>query len=167
MSHDSMRAWKKIFFTFVNILCLITLLGVIISSSTLIAISPGSQTYLTIWTNSKPTVFKAFDVTYLENPVSNLTLKDLEVIKWEDIIDKQTYEVQNHSKVAVVLNNKPLKPSSPKRFPFTIPTLIIRKDDREEFVKMTNNASKEDSIQISKECKKWNNYKLPEEGRCF
>ena len=159
---DSTETWKKIFFSFAKIFRLATLLGVVVSSTSLFVITPGSQSYLTIWNNSKPTaVFKTYDITYLENSVMNLSLKDLEIIKREDIFDKQSYEIQNHSKVAIVLNNQPLKPSSPKTFHFEIPTLILQKEDRERFVKMTNDSSKQYSIQISKECKWCHDLQIP------
>ena len=165
---DTMNTLKKMTFLINKILRLSSLLALITTSTTLLLITPtDSSTYLVIWknTSSQPEVFNALKVTPLENPVMNLHLNDLDIIRWEEI-EKRTDEVQNNKKLAVVLNDQPsknLKPSSPKPFQssFNIPVIIIPKEVREKFEDAINDYNRKYLIHISVKFKSWHDYHLP------
>ena len=68
---------------------------------------------------------------------------------------KGNIEVQENKKVAVVLNDQPLRPSSPKRnisSSMDVPTLIVRYEDRDKFDQVTkdNDFTNPSSFHIKK-----------------
>ena len=162
--YETMKTWKKILFIFAKIFRLISLLGLMITSITLLAITPpDSPTYVVIWKNkSSPMIFETLEVTPLKIPVINLPLDDLEIIEREEM-EKKTIEVQNLKKVVIILDNQPFKPSSPKPWQscFNISTIVIPQVQKKEFKEIINVYGEKYLIHISKTFESWNNQNLP------
>ena len=163
--NETMKTWKKILFIFAKILRLISLLGLIVTSITLLAMTPpDSPTYVVIWKNkSSPIVFQTQEIVPLKSPLMNLPLDDVEIIEREEM-EKKNVVVQNPKKVVIILD-KSFKPSSPKPFQdnFNISTIIIPhpQEHKKDFKETINVYGEKYRIHISKTFESWNDQNLP------
>ena len=144
---EEMSKKKKFFLAMIKIIRILTLSSAFVLFGIFVSMFPLKNPTLKV-KFSDESIFEGRVIVPLREKILNISMKDVRIIHGEDF--EKEFEgivLNSHPKLLIVLNNKEEQPSSPAPFvnDLGVPTLLIKKEDRSKFSKISNSS---ESFQI-------------------
>ena len=150
--HKELSNTKKIVFTMTKIIRITMFLGLVTSLSVMMAVIPFSNPLAEVRFDNSNVIYGQEIVSLPQMPF-RIPKKDLLYIKGELFDQKIAYLHDKNPKVLIILNHNDDKPSSPMPFAvpassFDLPTILIKKSDRNTFLELFEAVGQSESVLI-------------------